>query len=57
MQVRVEGGAEAVQEAEGPELCVGGRSGTGVTESRADGAQEDPEDGACDLRVVVQEGT
>ncbi len=57
VEVRVEGGAEAVQEADGSELGVGGRTGTGATEGRADRAQEDPEDGACDVRVVVQEGT
>ena len=57
VEVRVQGGAEAVQEADGPELGVGGRIETGATEGRADRAQEDPEDGACDVRVVVQEGT
>jgi len=34
----VEGGAEAVQEADGPELGVRGRAGAGVAERGADGA-------------------
>jgi hypothetical protein len=34
----VEGGAEAVQEAYGPELGVRGRTGAGVAERGADGA-------------------
>jgi hypothetical protein len=34
----VEGGAEAVQKADGPELGVRGRAGAGVVERGADGA-------------------
>jgi len=57
VEVRVQGGAEAVQEADGSELGVGGRPGSGATEGGAHRAQEDAEDGACDVGVVMQEGT
>jgi hypothetical protein len=53
----VEGGAEAVQEADGPELRVGGCTGTGVAKRGPDRTQKDPEDGTRDFRVVMQEGT
>jgi len=56
VEVGIEGRAEAVQEADGSELRVGGRTGTGVAKGGADGAQEDPEDGPGDVRVVMQEG-
>jgi hypothetical protein len=57
VEMRVERRAEAVQEADSSELGVGGRTGTRATDGGADRAQEDPEDGACDVRVVMQEGT
>jgi hypothetical protein len=45
-----------VQEGDRPELGVSGRAGTGGPEGRTNGAQEDPQDGACDVRVVVEVG-
>ena len=45
-----------MQEGDGAELGVGGRAGTGGAERRADGAEEDPQDGAGDVRVVVEVG-
>ena len=57
MKVRIQGGAEAVQEADSAELGISGRTGTGATERGADRTQEDPEDRACDVRIVMQEGT
>jgi len=56
VEMGIEGGAEAVQEADGSELRVGGRAGTDATQAGADPPQEDLEDGACDVRVVMQEG-
>jgi hypothetical protein len=57
VEVRVEGRAEAVQEADSSELGVGGRPGTGATEGGPDRTQEDPEDRACGVGIVMQEGT
>ncbi|HZD05649.1 MAG TPA: hypothetical protein VE173_12050, partial [Longimicrobiales bacterium] len=45
---------ESVQEGDGAELGVRGCAVTGGAEGRADGAQEDPQDGAGDVRVVVE---
>jgi hypothetical protein len=55
--MQVQRGAEAVQEADGSELRIGGRIGTGATEGGPGGPEEDAEDGACNIRVVMQEGT
>jgi hypothetical protein len=57
MKVRIQGGAEAVQEADRAELRFDGRTGTRATERGPDRTQEDPEDGASDVRIVMQEGT
>ncbi len=45
VEMGIEGGAEAVQEADGAEPGIDGRTGTGVTEG-VDRAQENPEDGS-----------
>ena len=53
MKMRVEGGAEAVEEGYGAQLSGGGRAWAGAPQGPADGTEEDPQDGAGDLRVVV----
>jgi hypothetical protein len=57
VKVGVQSRPEAVQERDGAESGVVGRAGTGGAEGGADGAQEDPKDGAGDVRVVVEVGT
>ncbi len=56
VEVSVEGGAEPMQEAERPELSVAGCTRARAVQGGADGTDEDPQDGAGDVRVVVQEG-
>jgi hypothetical protein len=56
VEVPVEGGAEPVQEADGPELGIPGRAGARVAQGGSDGPKEDLQDGTGDVRVVVQEG-
>jgi hypothetical protein len=56
VEVGVERRSEAVQERDRAESGVMGCAGTGGSERRADGAQEDPKDGAGDVRVVVEVG-
>ncbi len=55
--VDVEGGAEAVKEADGSELAVRGCSGAPAPEGGADHPYEDLEYGAGDAHVVVEIGT
>ena len=45
-----------MQEANGSELGIPGRARARAAQRRADGPEEDPEHGACDVRVVVEEG-
>ncbi len=52
VEVWVQGGAEAVQEADRAELGVGGCTGAGVAERGSERTQEDPEDRACDVTVA-----
>jgi hypothetical protein len=54
VEVGIEGRSESVQEGDGAELGIRGRAGTGGSERRTNGAQEDPQDGAGDVRVVVE---
>lgn len=55
VEVRIEGGAEAVEEGDGAELRVGRGAGAGATEGGANGAQQDAEHVAGQARVVGQE--
>jgi hypothetical protein len=55
VEVWVQGRAEAVQEADGAGLGLGGRTGTCVAKRGPDRAQEDPEDGTRDVGIVMQE--
>ena len=55
--MRVEGGAESVKEAQSPELSVAGRIRARAAQGRAHGPDEDPQHGAGDVRVALQEGT
>jgi hypothetical protein len=57
VEVWVQRRAEAVQEADRAGLGLGGRTGTCVAKRGPDRTQEDPEDRACGIRVVMQEGT
>jgi hypothetical protein len=57
VEVRVEGGAEAVEEGDGADLGVGGGAGAVVAQPGADGPEQDPEHGAGEGGVVVEEGT
>jgi hypothetical protein len=56
VEVGIERRPEAVQEGDRAESGVVGCAGTGGSERRADGAQEDLQDGAGDVRVVVEIG-
>ena len=57
VEVRVEAGAETVKEGESPELSVAGCTRARTAQGGADGSDEDLQDGAGDVWVVVQEGT
>ena len=57
VEVRIKGGAEPMKEAERPELSVAGRTRARAVQGGADGSDEDAQDGAGDVRVVVQVGT
>lgn len=46
-----------MQEAERPELSIAGCTRAHAAQGGADGSDEDPQNGAGDVRVVVQEGT
>ncbi len=46
-----------MKEAECPELSIAGRTRARAAQGGADRTDEDPQDGARDVRVVVQEGT
>jgi hypothetical protein len=52
----IEGGAEPLEEGDGAELRVGTGAGTAVSQGGPNGAEEDPEHGPGDGRVVVEEG-
>ena len=54
--VRIEGGAEAVQEAHGPERGAGRGAGTGLPQGSLEGSEEDVEDGAGGPGSVMEEG-
>jgi len=54
--VRVEAGAEPLWEGDGAESCVTGCTGARAAEGRAQRTDQNPEHGACHLRVVVQKG-
>ena len=54
MEVWVESRPEAVQEGDGAELSIPGRGQADGAKRRADGSQEDVQDGAGDLRIVLQ---
>ena len=56
VEVRIERGAEAVQEGDGAELRSVRGAGTDAPERGADGAQQDAEHVAGEARVVGQEG-
>jgi len=56
VEVPVQGRAEPVEEADAAERGTVVRSWAGAAERRADGPEEDPQDGACGVGVVVQEG-
>jgi hypothetical protein len=56
VEVGIQGGAEAVKEGHGAELSLRGRAWARALEGGADGAEEDREDGAGDLWVVVEVG-
>jgi len=57
VDVRVQRGAEAVQEADGAaELRAGTGAGAGALERGADGAQQGAQHGAGEVRVARQEG-
>jgi hypothetical protein len=56
VEVRVEGGAEAVQEGDGAELCVDRSTRAGAAQRGADGAQQDAEHVTGEARVVGEEG-
>ena len=57
VEVRVEAGSEAMKEAQRPELSVPGRIRARAAQGRAHGPDEDPQHGAGDGRVALQEGT
>ena len=50
-------GAEPVKEAKSPELSVPGCTRARAAQGGADGTDEDPQDGAGDVRAALQEGT
>ena len=54
--VRIEGGAEAVQEAHGPERGAGRGTGTGLPQGSLEGSEEDVEDGAGGPGPVTVKG-
>ena len=56
VEVGVEGRAEAVEEGDRPDLRVRPGAGAAVAEAGADGAEQDPEYGAGESGVVVEEG-
>lgn len=56
VEVGIERRSEAVQEGDGAESGVAGCAGAGGSKRRADGAEEDLQDGAGDVRVVVEVG-
>jgi hypothetical protein len=56
VEVRVEGGAEAVEEGDGADLGVGGGAGAVVAQPGADGPEQDPEHGAGEGGVLMEEG-
>jgi hypothetical protein len=56
VEVGAESGAEAVQEGDGAALGIEGRARAREPQGPADGAKEDPEDGAGDLRIVMDLG-
>ena len=55
--MRVEAGSESVKEAERPELSIPGCTRARGAQGRADGTDEDPQDGASDVRAALQVGT
>ena len=57
VEVCVEAGSEAMKEAQRPELSVAGRIRARAAQGRAHGPDEDPQHGAGDVRVALQEGT
>ena len=57
VEMRVEAGSESVKEAQCPELSVVGRIRARAAQVRAHGPDEDPQHGAGDVRVALQEGT
>ena len=52
VEVRVEGGAETMKEAERPELSVTGCTRARAAQGGADGTNEDPQDDPGDLRFL-----
>lgn len=57
VEVRVECRAESMEEADRPQLAIPGRAWARATQGRSNGAEEDSEDGAGDVRIVVEEGS
>ena len=57
VEVGVESCTESMKEAECPELSVAGCTRARAAQGGANGTDEDPQDGARDVWVVVQEGT
>ncbi len=57
VEVRVECRAESMEEADRPQLAIPGRAWARATQGRSNGAEEDSEDGARDVRIVVEEGS
>jgi hypothetical protein len=56
VEVRVEGGAETVEEGDGTDLRVEASAGTAAPQGGADGAEQDPEHGPGEGWVVMEEG-
>lgn len=56
VEVRVEGGAEAVKERESAELSIVRCTRARKVQGRAHGSHEDAQDGAGDVRVRLEEG-